>query len=297
MRSLHRGEARAGWLLATPALLVIAVFFLLPVAAGFALSVTDFDIYSIGDPELVRMVGAANYRTLFSEPLFWKALKNTLYFVLLGVPATMGVALAAALGVTSGVTRLKPVFRTVYFAPVVTTLVAVAVVWRYLYHPRFGLINGFLGFLGVDPIAWLADPRWAMPAIVLLAVWKNFGYTMIIFVAGLQAIPEQLYEAARLDGASAWQRFRHITLPGLAPTTTFVAVITVIGYFQLFAEPYVMTSGGGPVNATLSVVLYMFKEGFRWWNIGYAAAVAFVLFWVILAVTLIQTAARRRAER
>jgi len=297
MRSLHRGEARAGWLLAAPALAVIAVFFLLPVAAGFALSVTDFDIYAIGDPDLVRFVGAANYRTLAAEPLFWKALKNTLYFVLLGVPATMGVALAAALGVTAGVTRLKPIFRTIYFAPVVTTLVAVAVVWRYLYHPRFGLINGFLGWFGVEPIAWLADPRWAMPAIVLLAVWKNFGYTMIIFVAGLQAIPEQLYEAARLDGASAWQRFRHITLPGLAPTTTFVAVITVIGYFQLFAEPYVMTSGGGPVNATLSVVLYMFKEGFRWWNIGYAAAVAFVLFWIILAVTLIQTAARRRAER
>jgi multiple sugar transport system permease protein len=284
-------------LLAAPALLVIAAFFLLPVAAGFALSVTDFDIYSIGDPDLVRFVGAANYRTLFSEPLFWQALKNTLYFVLLGVPATMGIALAAALGVTSGVTRLKPVFRTIYFAPVVTTLVAVAVVWRYLYHPRFGLINGFLGWFGVEPIAWLADPRWAMPAIVLLAVWKNFGYTMIIFVAGLQAIPEQLYEAARLDGASAWQRFRYITLPSLAPTTTFVAVITVIGYFQLFAEPYVMTSGGGPVNATLSVVLYMFKEGFRWWNIGYAAAVAFVLFWIVLGVTLLQTALRRRAER
>jgi multiple sugar transport system permease protein len=297
VKGLHRGEARAGWLLAAPALLVIAAFFLLPVAAGFALSVTDFDIYAIGDPDLVRFVGAANYRTLLNEPLFWKALKNTLYFVLLGVPATMGVALAAALGVTAGVTRLKPVFRTVYFAPVVTTLVAVAVVWRYLYHPRFGLINGFLGAFGVGPIAWLADPRWAMPAIVLLAVWKNFGYTMIIFVAGLQAIPEQLYEAARLDGASVWQRFRHITLPGLAPTTTFVAVITVIGYFQLFAEPYVMTSGGGPVNATLSVVLYMFKEGFRWWNIGYAAAAAFVLFWIILAVTLVQTAARRRAER
>ena len=297
MRGLHRGEARAGWLLAAPALLVIAAFFLLPVVAGFALSVTDFDIYAIGDPELVRFVGGANYRTLLSEPLFWKALKNTLYFVLLGVPATMGVALAAALGVTAGVTRLKPVFRTIYFAPVVTTLVAVAVVWRYLYHPRFGLINGVLGLAGVDPIAWLADPRWAMPAIVLLAVWKNFGYTMIIFVAGLQAIPEQLYEAARLDGASAWQRFRYITLPGLAPTTTFVAVITVIGYFQLFAEPYVMTSGGGPVNATLSVVLYMFKEGFRWWNIGYAAAVAFVLFWIVLGVTLLQTALRRRAER
>jgi len=294
---LGRSEALAGWLFAAPALAVIAIFFGLPVAAGFALSVTDFDIYAIGDPDLVRMVGLANYRTLFSDPLFWQALRNTAYFVLMGVPLTVATALTAALGVTAGVTRFKSIFRTVYFAPVVTTLVAVAVVWRYLYHPRFGLINGFLAWFGLDPIAWLADPRWAMPAIVVLAVWKNFGYTMIIFVAGLQAIPEQLYEAARLDGASAWQRFRHITLPGLAPTTTFVTVITVIGYFQLFAEPYVMTSGGGPANATLSVVLYMFKEGFRWWNIGYAAAVAFVLFWIILGVTLVQIALRRRGER
>jgi multiple sugar transport system permease protein len=294
---LGRSEALAGWLFAAPALAVIVVFFVLPVVAGVALSVTDFDIYAIGDPDLLRVVGLANYDALFSDPLFWKALWNTILFVLLGVPGTLVAALAAALGVTAGATRFKPIFRTVFFAPVVTTLVAVSVVWRYLYHPRFGLINGFLGWFGVDSIAWLADPRWAMPAIVLLAVWKNFGYTMIIFVAGLQAIPEHLYEAARLDGASAWQRFRHITLPCLAPTTIFVTVITVIGYFQLFAEPYVMTNGGGPANATLSVVLYMFKEGFRWWNIGYAAAVAFVLFWIILAVTLLQIAMRRRGER
>jgi multiple sugar transport system permease protein len=289
-------EARAGWLFVAPALTVVGLFFLLPVAAGFALSVTDFDIYSVGDPELVRIVGVANYRTLFSEPLFWQSLRNTAYFVLFGVPATIAAALATALAVTAGAARFKPLFRTIYFAPVVTTLVAVAVVWRYLYHPRFGLINSALAFFGADPISWLADPRWAMPAIVLLAVWKNFGYTMIIFVAGLQAIPAHLYEAARLDGAAAWQRFLHITLPSLAPTTTFVTLITVIGYFQLFAEPYVMTNGGGPANATLSVVLYMFKEGFRWWNIGYAAAVAFVLFWIILGVTVIQILARRRGE-
>jgi multiple sugar transport system permease protein len=161
------------------------------------------------------------------------------------------------------------------------------VVWRYLYQPRFGLLNAGLGLVGIGPIDWLTDPRWAMPAIILLAVWKNFGYNMIIFIAGLQAIPRELYEAADLDGAGAWQRFRHITMPMLAPTFLFVGVITMIGYFQLFAEPYVMTSGG-PVNATTSVVLLMYEQGFRWWNLGYSAAIAFVLFLVILSATLIQ---------
>jgi multiple sugar transport system permease protein len=169
----------------------------------------------------------------------------------------------------------------------VTTLVAVAVVWRYLYHPRTGLLNWLLAGVGIEPIDWLGDPRWALPALVVLAVWKNFGFNMVIFLAGLQGVPARLYEAARLDGARAWQRFRHITLPVLAPTFLFVGVITTIGYLQLFAEPYVMTRGG-PDDATLSVVLLMYEEGFRWWNLGYASAMAFVLFAVILVATLAQ---------
>ena len=140
--------------------------------------------------------------------------------------------------------RGSALFRTVFFLPVVTTLVAVAVVWRYLYHPRFGLLNQLLGAVGIGPIDWLGDPRWAMPAIILLAVWKNFGFNMVIFLAGLQTIPERLYEAARLDGAARWQQLRHVTLPMLAPTFVFVGVMTMIGYLQLFAEPYVMTQGG-----------------------------------------------------
>src|SRR5690606_35729142 len=140
----------------------------------------------------------------------------------------------------------------IYFVPFVTTLVAVAIVWRYLYHPRYGLLNAGLGLLGIPPVDWLGDPRWAMPAIILMAVWKSFGYNMLIFIAGLQSIPEELYEAAHLDGASAFQGFRHVTLPMLGPTLLFVSVITMIGYFQLFAEPYVMTQGG-PLRATTSV--------------------------------------------
>jgi multiple sugar transport system permease protein len=153
-----------------------------------------------------------------------------------------------------------------------------------------------LSWVGVDPIDWLGDPRWALFALILLAVWKNFGYSMVLFLAGLQSIPATLYEAARIDGAGAWREFRHITLPLLAPTFLFVGVITAVGYLQFFSEPYVMTRGdGGPVNSTLSVVLYMYKEGFRWWNMGFAAAVAFVLFVVILAATWLQLRVRRSA--
>jgi len=187
------------------------------------------------------------------------------------------------------------VFRTAYFAPVVTTLVAVAVVWRFVYHPRFGLLNYALSFLGIGQIDWLGDPAWAMPAIILMAVWKNFGYNMVIFIAGLQNIPDELYEAANIDGAGKWQQFRSVTLPMLAPTTLFITIITMIGYIQLFAEPYVMTQGG-PLNSTLSIVLLMYQHGFRWWNMGYSAAVAFVLFAIILLASLVQTQVSKRMK-
>ena len=283
-----------GWWFVAPALLVIVVFFVVPVAAALVLSFTDFDVYALGDPHHLRFVALGNYARLVHEPRSWIALRNTAYFVFVGGPLSVAVSLGAALLVDARVARWKPLFRTIFFLPVVTTLVAVAVVWRYLYHPRLGLLNQGLALVGVGPIDWLGDPRFAMPAIILLAVWKNFGFNMIVFIAGLQGIPERLYEAARLDGAGAWQRFRHVTLPMLAPTTIFVAIITMIGYFQLFAEPYVMTQGG-PAESTLSVVLLMYEEGFRWWNVGYGGAIAFVLFAIVLAMTAVQLRFRRTA--
>jgi multiple sugar transport system permease protein len=289
-------EIRAAWLFLSPALLTIGVFFALPIAAGFLLSLTDFDIYSLGSLENVRVVGLRNYVRLLADPLLWKAMRNTAFFLFVGGPLTLGVALAAALLLQARVARFKGVFRTIFFTPYVTTLVAVAVVFRYLYHPRFGLIDRVLGGFGIPPIDWLGDPRWAMPAIVLLAVWKNFGYATILFVAGLQAIPESLYEAARLEGAGPVQTFRKITVPLLAPTFLFLGVMTTIGYFQFFAEPYVMTGGGGPLNATLSVGLLMYKNGFRWWSMGYAAAIAFVLFVVVLGLTAIQFRIQKRRD-
>lgn len=291
---LRRAQARAGWLFVAPALGVLGIFFALPVGAALLLSFTDFDIYALADPANTRFVGLDNYARLLRDPVFWTAVRNTFYFVLAGGPLTVAVSLGAALLVNAKLVRFKGFFRTVYFAPVVTTLVAMAVVFRYLYHPRFGLLNGVLDLVGIGPVDWLGDPRWAMPAIILMAVWKNFGYNMIIFIAGLQNIPEHLYEAAAVDGAGGWRQFRHITVPMLAPTFLFVGIITMIGYFQLFAEPYVMTQGG-PLNSTLSVVLLMYEEGFRWWNMGFAAAIAFVLFLIILAATAIQARLQRGA--
>jgi multiple sugar transport system permease protein len=289
-------DNRAAWVFLAPALVLIGVFFFLPVAAALALSFTDFDIYAIGDAANARFVGLRNYGQLLETPLFWQALRNTFYFALVGGPLSIAVSLAAALLLNAKLVRFKGFFRTVYFAPFVTTLVAVAIVWRYLYHTRYGLLNYALGWVGIGPVDWLGDPRWAMPAIILMAVWKNFGYNMLIFIAGLQAIPEELYEAARIDGATALQRFRHVTIPQLGPTLLFVGVITMIGYFQLFVEPYVMTQGG-PLRSTTSVVLLMYEEGFRWWRMGFAAAVAFVLFVIILAATLLQLRLQRGEER
>jgi multiple sugar transport system permease protein len=259
------------------------------VAAAFALSLTDFDLYALADPRNLRFAGLANYARLLHDPSFWRAFANTLYFVAVGAPLSVAASLGAALLLTARSARARAFFRTVYFVPVVTTLVAVAVVWRFVYHPRLGLANRALGALGLPGVDWLGDPAWAMPALILLAVWKNFGFNMVIFVAGLQAIPERLYEAARLDGATRWQQLRFVTLPMLWPTTGFVALMTLIGHFQLFAEPYVMTQGG-PGDSTRSIVLLLYEQGFRWWNLGQAAAISVVLFGVVLALTL---AARR----
>jgi multiple sugar transport system permease protein len=288
MRQRVLGEnTAAAWAFAGPALILIGVFFFLPVAAALVLSLTDFDVYGIASPANTRFVGFRNYVQLLQTPVFWLALRNTFYFALVGGPLTIVVSLGAALLLNAKLVRFKGFFRTVYFTPFVTTLVAVAIVWRYLYHARYGLLNYALGSAGFRPIDWLGDPRWAMPAIIVMAVWKNFGYNMLLFIAGLQSIPGELYDAAEVDGAGSVRRFLNVTLPMLGPTLLFVGVITMIGYFQLFSEPYVMTQGG-PLRSTTSVVLLMYEEGFRWWRMGYAAAIAFVLFVVILVATLVQ---------
>jgi len=275
-----------------PALAALLVFFAAPVVAGLLLSLTDFDLYALADLRNLRFVGLENYARLLHDAAFWRAFANTLYFVAVGGPLSVGVSLGAALLLCSRRARLEAFFRTVYFVPVVTTLVAVAVVWRFLYHPRLGLANRALGALGLPPLDWLGDPALAMPALILLAVWKNFGFNMVIFVAGLQSIPERLYEAARLDGASRLQELRFVTLPMLWPTLAFVALMTLVGHFQLFAEPYVMTQGG-PGDATRSIALLLYEQGFRWWNLGQAATISVVLFAIVLGATFVARAVQR----
>jgi multiple sugar transport system permease protein len=276
-----------------PALSLIGVFFGLPVLAALCLSFTDFDIYAVADLGNLRFVGLRNYLRLLETPLFWKALGNTVFFVVVGVPASIGASLGSALLLNARITRFKAVFRTALFAPVVTTLVAVAVIWMYLLHTRYGLINYALASLGLPRVDWLGDPDWSMPAIALFAVWKNFGYNMLILLAALQSIPGDLYEAARIDGATPPQQFRYVTLPSLMPTLLLVSILTISGYFQLFAEPYVMTQGG-PLQSTTSVLYFMYEEGFKWWNLGSASAVAFLLFFITFTITRVQVVLARR---
>jgi multiple sugar transport system permease protein len=288
-------QRRAAWAFLTPALALIAVFFAVPILAGLVMSFTDFDLYAIGSPETIRFMGLHNYRQVLGDAEFWNALRNTAFFVVVGGPLSVLASLVAALLVNAKLARWKGFFRTVYFMPVVTTMVAVAIVWRYLLHPRYGLLNAGLVHLGLPAVDWLGDPHWAMPAIILLAVWKNFGYNMLIFIAGLQGIPVELYEAAELDGAGSRARFWHVTLPSLGPTFLFVGVMTMIGQFQIFAEPYVMTQGG-PLRSTVTVVLLMYEQGFRWWRMGLATSMAFVLFVITLAATGLQMKLQRGRE-
>lgn len=280
--------------MSSPALAAILLFFVLPAAASLFLSFTDFDIYALADIGNLRFVGLANYERLLENPLFWKAMTNTLLFVGIGTPFIVALSLFAAMLVNSRWLQWRPVWRVALFAPYVTTLVATAVVWRYLLHTRYGLLNYLLSLFGVPPIDWLGSPTASLPAILLFVGWKTFGYNMIIFLAALQTVPRELDEAARIDGAGWFTRLRHVTLPAIGPTLLLVSVLTVAGMFQLFAEPYVMTQGG-PAQSTVTILYFMYEEGFKWWNLGSGAAVAFLLFLCILAVTLVQLRLARRS--
>ncbi len=295
MKIENKNKVSAAYFFLAPALIAIFIFFFIPVIAAFLISFTDFDIYSLGNYSNIRITWFQNYLNLFNDSLFWTALKNTFYFVIVAGPISVAVSLGAAILLNSKLIKFKGIFRLAYFIPVVTTLVAVAIVWRFIYNPGFGLLNYTLSFFGIKVIDWLGNPDWAMPAIIIMSVWKNFGYNMIIFIAGLQNIPEYLYEAANLEGANGWQQFKSITLPMLAPTTVFVSIITMIGFFQFFAEPYIMTQGG-PLNSTLSIVMYMYQEGFRWWHMGYSASIAFVLFFIIFIGTIAQLKLQKETE-
>ena len=286
--ALIRGKTQnIPWIFVAPAVVILFIFLFIPIVASFIMSLTDWDIYSISDWGKITFIGFKNYSDLLKDNVFWISLRNTFIFAVVGVPLTVFIALLAAILLNQQIIKLKAFFRVGYFIPVVTTLVAVAVIWRWMYNPKFGLINNFLELIGLQGQEWLANPWLALPSLIVMAIWRNFGYSMVIFLAGLQAIPDYLYESAGIDGANKFQKFRHITVPMLAPTTFFICIITTIGYFQFFAEPYIMTDGG-PLNNTMSVVLYMYNNGFKFYNMGYASSIAYILFALICVFTLFQ---------
>lgn len=282
---LQRRQSRTAWLLALPFLLLFAAFTAGPVFASLLMSFTDMRSTDVRSPFAVDLAAFDNYTALFQDALFRKVAVNTAIFVLVGVPLTMVLALAAAVGLNN-ITRLRAFFRLGYYLPVVTSIVAVSVVWRFLLQPDTGPVNQLLGAVGIGGPDWLGDPSLALPSLIVMAAWRNLGTLMVIFLAGLQTVPRELLEAAEVDGAGRWQRFRHVTLPLLRPTLLFGAVITGIGYLQFFEEPFVMTNGG-PLNATRSVSFYIYDQ-FSFGNYGYAAAASYVLFLAIVALTAIQ---------
>ena len=272
---------------ALPFVLIFTIFLAGPIVAALVLSFTDFGLRDLRNPLGTDFIGLDNYVALFADATFWQSLLNTAYFVVVGVPLTLTVGHAAAVALDRGIDRFRTAFRVGYYLPVVTSIVAIAVVWRYVLNPDVGLVNMALGAVGIDGPNWLANPTLAMPAIIAMGVWRNLGFAMVVFLAGLQTIPRSLYEAAAIDGAGRWQAFRHITLPMLRPTILFMVVITTIGYLQLFEEPFVMTDGG-PLDRTLSVSMYMYRQGFEFFHQGYAAAIAYVLFLLVAIVAFVQ---------
>jgi len=285
-RRAIRREGLAGWAFSLPFLIIFVVFMAGPVLASFAMSFTDLRSRDLRNPLAVNPVGLDNYTRLLEDDTFKQASINTLYFVVVGVPLTMALGLAAAVGLNSGINKFRTFFRVGYYLPVVTSIVAVAVVWRFLLEPQGGIINTLLGYIGIDGPNWLTNPATAMPSLIVMAAWRNMGFLMVIFLAGLQAIPRSLYEAASIDGASTWGQFRNITLPMMRPTLLFGGVITGIGYLQVFEEPFVMTQGG-PLDKTLTLAFYIYNQ-FGFGNYSYAAAISYVLFVAIVIFTIAQ---------
>ncbi|HBT51546.1 MAG TPA: sugar ABC transporter permease [Petrotoga sp.] len=275
-----------------PSIILLLIFMLIPIVVSLVISFTDFDVYAIYDWGRASFIGFENYVNLMQDPLFWRALLNTLYALVVAMPLTVVLALSFAALINREATYFKNFFKVSFYLPSITNTVAIAIVWAWMLNPDYGLINWFLGLFGIQGPNWLGDPIWAMPSVIMLVVWKGVGYNIILFTAGLQNIPDYLYEAAELDGASRFQQFLHVTIPSLRPTIFFVTVMTVIGYLQLFEEPYMLTAGG-PLNSTLSIVLYLYRQGFRFFKLGYASSIAFMLFLMIFALTYIQMSARR----
>jgi len=275
-------EWLSGYAFLAPSFIILAVFTYFPVAYALGLSFFKWLIMR-GEP---TFNGLGNYQLLLTSEDFWQAIWNTVYFAVGSIPTGMAIALFIAILLNRPM-RALPIYRTAYFLPTVTSMVAVSVVWMWIYHPDVGLMNYVLQLFHLPAIRWLNDPRWAMPALIILGIWKGLGYNVIIYLAGLQNIPQHLYEAAQIDGANRWQLFRNITWPLLTPTSFLILIMAVINSFQAFTEFHVMTQGG-PIGSTTVIVYYLYQQAFQQFNMGYGSALAIVLFLIILGLTLIQ---------
>lgn len=279
----NRGrEAIEAYILILPTIIGLIVFTASPVLASLYYSFTRWNLLSTP-----KWQGFDNYIELLTEdPLFWITIKNTGFYVLGTVPTGTVLALLLAIALNQKI-RFVAVFRTIYFLPVVSSVVAISVLWLWLYQADFGLVNELLRTLGFPGVRWLSSVTWAMPAIIIMSIWHGLGYNIVIFIAGLQGIPPDYYEAATVDGANAWHKFVNITIPLLSPVTFFVLTLSLINSFQVFEQTYVMTRGG-PVNATKTIVYYLFQQGFENFHMGYASSLAYVLFVIIVSLTLFQ---------
>ncbi len=279
----RRGEMVPSLAMLAPSLIVLLIFVILPVAMAFGLSLTKWELRSTEQ----TFIGLENYRDILTSKDFWRVLKNTVYFTVLKLPADMVLALAVALLLNRPLRGLS-LYRMAFFLPVVTSAVAVSAIWLWIYQPTFGLANAMLKALHLPPQTWLSDPKMAMPAVVVMSLWKGLGYNVVIFLAGLQNISSIYHEAAQIDGANSWQRFRHITWPLLSPVTYFVLVIGIINSFKVFTQIHVMTPTGGPLGSTEVLVFYLWQQAFQSFKFGRAAAVAFILFAIVLVITAVQ---------
>jgi len=284
---MNGSNSKAPYFFIAPTLILLTLFSLLPIFVALIISFTDMDLAGLADLSNISFIGFENYVNVLKDPVFLTSIYNTLFYVIFGVPFVIIFSLGIALLINYGTSRIFKLFRVVYYLPSVTNVVAVAVVWGYLYNPAFGLFNYVLESINLPKLPWLTDPVMAKISLILLALWRAVGLNMIIFIAALQGIPKSYYEAAQLDGASSWQQTFYITIPMLRFAIFFVSITTMIGWLQFFEEPYVMTNGG-PLDGTTSVALFIYRNGFQLSNFGYAAAGSFILFSAIIIITLLQ---------
>ncbi|MDD5270184.1 MAG: sugar ABC transporter permease [Candidatus Omnitrophica bacterium] len=280
-------KQKSAYIFIAPSFLLFTVFLVIPVFASLYWSFTEYNIL-----QPPKFVGFQNYANiLFHDPRFWKAMTNTVIFVIGTVPTSIVISLLLAMAIDQNI-RFKNWFKTFFFIPSITSIIAISVIWKWLYASgKYGLFNHFLSSVGIPPVNWLGVD-WTLPSIIMMSVWGGLGYNMILFIAGLQGIPQVFYEAAEVDGASDWDKFRNVTLPLLRPTMLFVTIMSIISAFQVFEQVYIMTYNsegavGGTLDCALTIVAYLYETGFQRFSMGYASALAYLIFFVLFIVTII----------